>query len=190
MPAVDERIVAEPDGPAGPPPVGRAVDSPAGDPAAADVVQRHVAGVFRFLRCLGAAQDVAEDLTQEAFVVAWQKGKQALPAKALAAFLRRTARFLWLDHRRGERREEAAVAALALQLWEREVADDGEALVAAARACVQQLRGRAALAVERAYGRGEGREAIAQALGMLPNGVKTLLARTRAWLEQCIQRNL
>jgi RNA polymerase sigma factor (sigma-70 family) len=185
MPAVDERIVAEPDGPAGPPSVRREVD-----PAAADVVQRHVAGVFRFLRCLGAAQDVAEDLTQEAFVVAWQKGKQALPAKALAAFLRRTARFLWLDHRRGERREEAAVAALALQLWEREVADDGEALVAAARACVQQLRGRAALAVERAYGRGEGREAIAQALGMLPNGVKTLLARTRAWLEQCIQRNL
>jgi hypothetical protein len=31
---------------------------------------------------------------------------------------------------------------------------------------------------------------IAHALGMLPNGVKTLLARTRAWLEECIRRRL
>lgn len=160
--------------------------------AAADavVVRAHVAGLFRFLRCLGASREVAEDLTQEAFVVAWQKGKQQLPPPALAAFLRRAARFLWLDHRRGERRAEAAITQLAMQEWERELPDDGEALVAATRACVQQLRGRAARAVELAYGRGEGREAIAAALGMLPNGVKTLLARTRAWLEQCVRRNL
>lgn len=159
-----------------------------GAPAAPTEFTRHVTGVFRFLRCLGASHPVAEDLTQEAFVIAWQKGKQHVPGPALGAFLRRTARFLWLEHRRGERRAEAAVTALALQLWEHECPDDGDEVVAAARHCVRQLRGRAARAVELAYGSGVGRDAIARELGMLPNGVKTLLARTRAWLERCIRR--
>lgn len=157
---------------------------------AATVVRAHVDGLFRFVRSLGASRDVADDLTQEAFVVAWQKGKLALPAPALATFLRRTARYLWLDHRRGERRSEAAVSALALQLWEEEVVDDGAELVAAARACIGRLRGRAAHAVQLAYGQGEGRGRTAELLGMQPNGVKTLLARTRAWLEHCIRRQV
>jgi len=160
----------------------------AGDGAA--VVRRHLDGVWRFLRCLGASRDVADDLTQEAFAVAWQKGKQHLPPPALAAFLRRAARYSWLEHRRGERRAEAALSALALQAWEDEGLDDGSELADAARVCVQQLRGRAAKAVQLAYGQSEGRDGIAMALGMQPNGVKTLLARTRAWLEQCIRRQL
>lgn len=154
------------------------------------VVRGQVDGVFRFLRCLGASREEAEDLTQESFAVAWRKGKQRLPAPALAAFLRRTARFLWLDHRRGERRAEAAISAYALLAWERDEVGDGSEVAAAARECVQQLRGRAARAVELAYGGGAGRDDVAQSLGMLPNGVKTLLARTRTWLEQCIRRRL
>ncbi len=160
------------------------------EPAAeASLVRRHVAGVFRFVRCLGATRDEAEDLTQEAFVVAWRKGKQRLDDRALAAFLRRAVRLLWLEHRRDTRRAEAAISALTLRLWEREIADDGSRRVEAARDCMRQLRGRAARAVDLAYREGASRDQIAAALGMLPNGVKTLLARTRAWLEQCIRRN-
>jgi DNA-directed RNA polymerase specialized sigma24 family protein len=90
--------------------------------------------------------------------------------------------------RRASRRTEAAISALALQVWETEITDDGGELVASARACVQRLRGRAAAAIDLAYARGSSREQIAKELGMAPNGVKTLLARTRAWLEQCIRR--
>jgi len=54
---------------------------------------------------------------------------------------------------------------------------------------MRQLQGRAARAIDLAYRDGASRVEIAAALGMLPNGVKTLLARTRAWLEQCIRRN-
>lgn len=154
-----------------------------------DVVARHALGACRFARSLGAARELAEDLTQEAFVVAWRKGKQHLPDRALAAFLRRTVRLLWLEQRRGVRKHEAALSAMALRLWEAEVDDDGSAEVVAARACVQQLRGRAARAIELAYRDGASRVEIANALGMQPNGVRTLLARTRVWLEQCIRRN-
>lgn len=170
---------------------GSALDAAAASRADASAdarLQRLVTGLFRFLRCLGADRVLADDLVQEAFVVAWRKGKQDIPDRALGAFLRRTARLLWLEHRRSAARDEAAVAALALRRWEAELPDDGDDMVASTRDCVRRLRGRAAEAVERAYGRGDGREAIAAALGMTPNGVKTLLARTRAWLEQCIRR--
>ncbi|HLQ38904.1 MAG TPA: RNA polymerase sigma factor [Planctomycetota bacterium] len=150
-------------------------------------VRRHVTGVFRFLRALGANRELADDLTQDAFAVAWQKGKQSLPSAALAAFLRRTARFLWLAHCRSQRRAEAAIAAVAENIWARDCAeDDGEAWLSATRACVEQLRGRAARAVAMSYGEERSREAIARELGMRPNGVRTLLARTRQWLAACI----
>jgi len=154
-----------------------------------DLVRRHCVGLLRFVRCLGAGPELAEDLVQEAFVVAWRKRKQGLPPTALGAFLRRTARFLWLAHRRDTTRSEAAIADCALQLWEREVTDDGDERLAATRACVQQLGGRAAAAIDLAYSRGKSREEIAHELGMAENGVKTLLARTRDWLANCIRRN-
>ncbi len=149
-----------------------------------------VARVHRFLRCLGASRAEAEDLTQEAFLVAARKGKLDLAPPARLSFFRRTARFLWLQTRRRERRAEAAIAELALQTWEQELPDDGDAMLAATQACVQQLEGRAARAVAMAYGEEVGRDAIAATLGMAPNGVKTLLARTRRWLERCITRRL
>jgi RNA polymerase sigma-70 factor, ECF subfamily len=171
---------------------GAALDAGGGDELA--WIARHAAGVFRFVRSLGAPRDVADELTQEAFVVAWKKGKHALPASALGAFLRRAARLLWLEQRRDRRREEAALSALALAVWERDDGGedgegDGEQRAAAARRCVQRLRGRAARAVELAYGHDASRERIAAELGMQPNGVKTLLARTRRWLADCIGRN-
>lgn len=164
---------------------GDATNDAVGDAA---VVHRHVTGVFRFVRALGAPPEQAADLVQEAFAVAWQKQKQRLPARALGAFLRRTAKLLWLAQRRADRRAAAALAAAAERLWERDSAhDDGDGLAAAAAACVRRLRGRAARAVAMAYGDGLARERIANELGMRPGGVRTLLARTRAWLQRCIE---
>lgn len=162
----------------------------AGEHAAeAAVLRQHAGSLLRYLRMLGADRELAADLAQEAFVVAWQKRKQRLPAAVLATFLRRTARYLWLDHRRGQRRREAAIAAAAERLWRRDCADDGgEAMLAAARACLQRLQGRAAAAVALCYRDGRSRSEIAAELGMQPNGVRTLLARTRQWLGECIRR--
>ncbi|MBK8096122.1 MAG: RNA polymerase sigma factor [Planctomycetes bacterium] len=176
MPALDEPTeLATPDRPA----------PQAGDGAE---LQPFVDKIHRFLRCLGASRTEAEDLTQEAFLAAARKGKLALPPAARLSFLRRAARFQWLRTRRRSRREEAAIAELSLQLWEHELPDDGEAMLQATRACVRELTGRAGLAVGLAYRDGASRTEIAGALGMAENGVKTLLARTRHWLQRCITR--
>ena len=170
---VDERAIV--------PVVGAAND--------AEIVRAHAAALLRYVRALGAPRDLALDLAQEAMLVAWRKQKHQLPAPALATFLRRTARYLWLEHRRDARRAEDAIAEAAERLWQQDCADDGgEQWLLATRACVRLLQGRAAAAVQFAYGEGRSREQIAQELGMQPNGVRTLLARTRRWLAECIRR--
>ncbi|MCR9247658.1 MAG: sigma-70 family RNA polymerase sigma factor [bacterium] len=161
------------------------------------VVERHASALFRFARGLGADRELAADLTQEAFLIAWRKGKQDLPAAPLATFLRRTVRFLWLASRTRDRRAEAAISAAAERLWREDAArnddsglDASDELVAATRQCVEQLEGRAARAIHLMYGDGRKRVEIAEALDMTPNGVRTLLARTRRWLENCIRRRM
>jgi DNA-directed RNA polymerase specialized sigma24 family protein len=156
-------------------------------------LQRLHLGVFRYLRMHGAAPAEADDLTQQAFVVAVQRGGLLLEPAASAAFLRRTARFLFLRARRDAKHHRDLADAVD-ELWARDCArDDGDALLAAARRCVEQLQGRARRAVELGYGFGgdetRGRAAIARELGMQENGVKTLMQRVRKLLRACIERS-
>ena len=172
------------------PPDGEPAANEPGRAAEAQVVHRHARGVVRFLRVLGAPPAVADDLAQEAFVIAWRKGKQNLPAAALGAFLRRTARWLWLEHCRDRRREAAALAAVGERLWVQEcAADDGDQFVAAVQRCLQELAPRARQALEQVYTEERDREAVAAALGLLPNGLKMLLQRARQLVLACVRRN-
>lgn len=75
-----------------------------GDPREA-AVHQHLVGVWRYLRMLGCPPDQADDLTQEAFVTALDKGAISRDPAALGSFLRQTARFLFL---RSLRRPRAA----------------------------------------------------------------------------------
>jgi len=163
----------------------------ANDPT--EFVRRHLRGLWRYLRLHGADAHTADDLTQEAFVVALQKGALWLPEAAAATFLRRTARFVHLRHLR-DHRAAVELADAVDALWQRDCAgDDGDGLVAALRRCVEQLDGRARLAVTRCYGLGADapgtHHAVAAELGMLPNGLKTLLQRTRQLLRACLERH-
>jgi RNA polymerase sigma factor (sigma-70 family) len=161
-------------------------------------VGTHLRTVWRYLRMHGAAPDVADDLAQEVFVVAWRKGAQALEPAAAVTFLRRTARFLFLRHLRDERhlRQQRPAVELADAvdlLWQQHChVDGGDGLLAALRECVGQLEGRARRAVELGYGidafAPTPRLDVAAELGLKPNGLKTLLQRVRQQLRACIER--
>jgi DNA-directed RNA polymerase specialized sigma24 family protein len=60
----------------------------------------------------------------------------------------------------------------------------------ALRDCVAQLQGRPREAIDLHYRDGVGREAIAAKLEMKPDGVKSLLRRTRELLRECVQRKV
>jgi RNA polymerase sigma factor (sigma-70 family) len=184
----EARICPQPPAPLAAPAMAAAA---AGTAAPRDPVLRQARGVFRFLRMLGAPAPVADDLTQEAFVVAWRREKQHLPAAALGAFLRRTARNLWFAHCRRERRQHAVDLASAAERLCETLGDHGpdDAFVAAVQRCVQQLAPRSRQALELVYVDELERDAVARRLDLSPNGLKTLLQRARHVVIECARRH-
>jgi RNA polymerase sigma-70 factor (ECF subfamily) len=80
---------------------------------------------------------------------------------------------------------------LADEVWRQFAADDaGDAWIEALRACVERLSGRGREAIELQYHQEQSREQIARRLEMTPDGVKTLLRRTREVLRQCVERKV
>lgn len=59
--------------------------------------ERHRAALWRYLRVLGADASAADDIVQEAFLVALRRPDfDSTHPGAVFTFLRTTARFLWL----------------------------------------------------------------------------------------------
>lgn len=159
---------------------------------ATDPVRAHHSALWRYLRMHGAPPSLAEDLVQEAFVVALRKGALEFEPAATFAFLQRTARFLFLRSLRRRAAGDVALADAVDELWDRDCGDGGEELVARVRECVGQLGERARRAIESAYGLNgddaDSRARIAGALGLRESGLKTLLQRAREALRTCLER--
>jgi RNA polymerase sigma-70 factor (ECF subfamily) len=176
-----------------PAPPGAPLPSPLPKPASDDdpvaaFVRRHQLGLWRFLRVLGCGGNEAEELAQDALLIALRRGFDAEPDAAVRPFLRTTARHLWLRRRRDDRRRAERHAAAAERLWQQEAAhDDGAGWLAALDACLQ-LPPRSRHVLERTYRDDAGRRELAAELGIGEHGVRTLLQRLRAALRDCIER--
>lgn len=157
------------------------------------LVRRHQHGLWRYCRMLGAGAGEAEELVQDAFLVVLRKGFRERDERATASFLRRSARFLFLDRRRRRRDEvpdEAVLDAIDASFPAQVETERHERFLDALARCVGTLQGRAARAIELFYRRQLPRAEVANELGMVENGVKTLLQRTRAVLRACIEREV
>lgn len=161
-------------------------------PTAAELVKRHQAGVWRYLRYLGCTESQADDLTQETFLVVLRKPLNYQGEPETAAYLRTVARRQLLMAIRKERRGptvqelETAESVWADSLGDRSDDDYLDAL----EACLEQLDGRAKAVIDHRYRNGQSRGSIAEALGLTEEGVKTLLRRTRDVLRRCVEKRL
>lgn len=152
------------------------------------LMRLYQAGVWRYLRALGADTDLADDLTQDTFLAVHEKPFEQRSAGETAAYLRTIARNSYLKARRGAGREVSLVAVEQIEArWGELVRDDGEAMQAALQECLQALEEKRRHALELQYKQEMPRAGIAEALGMAEEGVKTLLARTKARLRKCIE---
>ncbi len=156
----------------------------------ANLIDRHQADVWRYLRYLGAESTDADDLTQETFLaLSRSQFEQRTPAET-AAYLRTVARnqLLMLRRKQGRQIDTVELAA-AEQVWATTVDPTGmDAILTALTDCLKTVDGRAREAIDLFYRDGLSRKAMAAAMNIKPEGVKTLLRRTRDILRNCIQR--
>ena len=152
------------------------------------VMARHRAGLWRYLRVLGADGATADDLAQEAMLVALRRATFSWdePGRPFA-FLRRTARHLWLkDARRRQSRREVEQAD---EVWLEECGDaEHDEYLGVLRSCVEDLPPRSRELLRWTYERAAGRAATGRALGLSEDGVKSALRRVRQALFECITR--
>lgn len=160
--------------------------SPASGPEPDAALERHRPGLLRYVRVLGADAVTAEDLVQEAFVVALERDFDPRSAAGTFAFLRATARNRWLHHarRRVTRRE----VEHADEVWDQHCEGDGDDYLDALRRCVEALPEQSRRLLAATYGDGLGRADTGRAFGKSEHGIKSALRRLRAHLHDCIER--
>lgn len=167
--------------------------TPTGPTNLANLIHRHQAGVWRYVRYLGADTTEADDLTQETFLAVARGGFVERDDRQTAGYLRTVARNQLLALRRSQNREISTVELEAADtVWTAAAGHEGqlESYLDALRECVDNLDGRPRRAIDLHYRDHASREDIARQLDMQPDGVKTLLRRTREILRECIERKL
>ena len=159
----------------------------------ADLVRQHQAGIWRYLRFLGADAPEADDLTQETFLAVMRSPFEMRSPRQTGAYLRTVARNCLLMARRKSQREvPAGDLSLAEEVWCEAAANDGlDDYLEALRSCLQSaVTDRMREAITARYRDGQSRESIAALMQLSVDGVKTMLRRARACLRDCVQRKL
>lgn len=158
------------------------------DPRSISITASQRAALVRYVQVLGADATDAEDLVQEACLVALRRADfDASSGAGVFVFLRTTTRQLWLrslKRRVSERDVEEADA-----IWDARCADGtGDDYVDALRLCVASLPAKSRDLLTATYADGDGRRAAGERLGLRTDGVKTALRRLRRFLHDCIRR--
>jgi RNA polymerase sigma-70 factor, ECF subfamily len=152
------------------------------------LVREHQAEVWRYLRYLGASTELADDLTQEAFLQLLRTPFRDRSFAETRSWLRTVARNAWVRSFRRPPFELADLDAIEAA-WDGFARDDGgDESLARLRACVAELTGRAGDAVRWHYQERCSRTTIGERLGIGEDGVKSLLRRARDLLRACLAR--
>jgi RNA polymerase sigma-70 factor (ECF subfamily) len=159
-------------------------------PSTEQIIHAQQRDVWRFLVALGCEAAEADDLTQETFLAVLRSKFEYRGEQETAAWLRRSAKNLFISSIRKRRR-----AALAPNLDDADVdwaqyqaAMPEDERIAWLRECVTELAERAQQALKQRYEDGLSREEMASRLGMEASAVRSLLERARQRLRECVER--
>jgi RNA polymerase sigma-70 factor (ECF subfamily) len=161
------------------------------------LVRLHHESVRAYLGRNTPHRDVADDLAQETFLVAFRRIGEFRGEARFSTWLIGIARNLALEYLRRECRRqrrdlEAAVARdQAERLSAREGdADEHEQTLAALRACLDGLPAESRVMIDQFYFDNVSAESLAERVGKRPGAVRMSLLRIRRALADCVQSKL
>lgn len=155
----------------------------------AQLIEKFQAGTWRYLRALGCDDSLADDLTQDTFVIVLQKPFEQYSDAATASYLRRVAHNLFISY---QRRQSKVTVVEDLELfescWIQWIRDDsGDELVDSLKRCMSLLTKRAMWAIKMRYRDQLSRKQIADNLEITEHGAKNLMQRAKQQLRNCIE---
>lgn len=154
-------------------------------------LEAHQRWLWRYLRFLGAANDVAEDTCQETLLAALHHEIQTRDEGPAIAWLRTTACNFYRKHLRSSKQQQAVRDMLARDrmVTAEDLIDNamGSGYREALRECLQNVSGDARVVLEMRYQDNASRSDMAKATGRSEEGIKTLLRRVKAQLRTCIE---
>ncbi len=158
------------------------------------LVRQHHRRLLGYAMALCHSGAEAEDLVQEAFLVAYRELARFDPSRDFAAWVRGIVRMKWLEsHRRRERPvDDATLAALdeGHRRLEINEAESGVDALATLRGCVARLDGALRETVELFYLQELPCQAVAERTGVSVEAVRKRLQRARAALGDCLGRTM
>lgn len=159
----------------------------------ADEVRRHQSGLRAYVRSLGMRAEAADDLSQDAFVVAFKRREFFTEGGDFGAWVRGIARKLAANAARMENRRQRLlsdnITELLASVEVPALASNPEAL-SALRGCLGTLKDRHRQLIRQCYFEDLGPGAIASLEGCTANEIRQQLFRIRRALGQCIETRL
>ena len=162
------------------------------------LLRAHQAEIYRYVRYLGAADDLAQDLVQETFLTTFRDSPPPVidDVRRRGAWLRGIARNLLLRHWERAKRSPVNVDGSMLEQAERvwvstfPGGDDGSAYLQALRECLKDVSARNRKILDLRYAAKRSRGEIATVLSMSVDGIKSALQRIRARLSKCVHARM
>jgi RNA polymerase sigma factor (sigma-70 family) len=159
------------------------------------LVRLHHRRLLAYALALASREDVAEDLVQDAFLVAHRELARFDPARDFASWVRGIVRMKYLEWARaGRARPLDAEALEALEArhgaWDRAARDGREDALDALRGCVGRLASHLGDAITLFYTEKRSCAEIAGRLGVAEDVVRKRLQRARDALSDCLKGKL
>lgn len=157
-----------------------------------ELISRHQATIWRYLRALGADASLADDLTQDTFLEVMRRPFQQFSDAASASYLRRVAHNLFISRKRRDGKMTVTEHAEQFEsAWIRWAGfDSGNSALDALTECLKRLTDRAQLALRLRFAEATSRQEIADQLGISEHGAKNLMQRAKSQLRQCVEQKI
>ena len=154
------------------------------------LMREHQRDVWRFLRALGCEPALADDVTQEAFIAAYRKPPVERSDAETGAWLRATARNIYLNHAKRERRQVASLEAAEAAWAALTPVNGSDERLEALEDCLEQLPARARTALKLRYHEQLDGPELAGRIETTEQATRALLSRARKTLRECIERKV